>query len=95
MNGVYEFAKMLKSLENKESYNPVFGTVTDLDELTIMRGDRVRLGKNNIKSLINLYEKDINGNYVNLQKSVLLLPYADSRGRMDNKYVVLGVVQDG
>lgn len=91
-NGTEEFAKLIKSLENPPAYRPVFGTIAALPELKIIRcdADKVILTKQHIQSLTDIYERDSDGNYIYLGKTAAMLPYSG-----DNKYLLLGVVQDG
>ena len=41
-----------------------------------------------IKSIINIYVTDENGQYINLGKEVVLLPYNENQ-----EYILIGVVQ--
>ena len=88
MNGITEFAKMLKERDNSDGYSPVIGTVIELPNLKIRLGDKVILTSAHIKNCISLTGTDENGKYINLGKEVVLLPYADNQ-----KFIVIGVVQ--
>ena len=89
-HGIEEFAKILAQYKNPRPLRPVFGQVEELPTLKVRRNAKVVLTSRHIKSLIDLYDKDVDGNYIYLNKTVAMLPY-DS----DNNYLVLGVVQNG
>lgn len=89
-NGVEEIAKMFKDCKNPPTYSPVFGTIEELPNLKIRRSSKIVLTDRHIKSLINLYDRDSEGNYIYLKKTVAMLPYNDN-----NNYLVLGVVRNG
>lgn len=89
-NGVEEIAKMFKDCKNPPTYSPVFGIIEQLPNLKIRRGSKIILTDRHIKSLIDLYDRDSDGNYIYLKKTVAMLPYSDN-----NNYLVLGVVQNG
>lgn len=89
-NGTEILAKMLKVRENPSVYSPVFGTIIDLVNLKIRRSDKIILTKENVKSLIDLYGRDNDGDYIYLGKEAAMLPYDGG-----NKYLILGVVQNG
>lgn len=87
INGITELAKMLKQRENTDGYSPVIGTIIELPNIKIRLGDKVILTSAHIKSCIDLMQTGENGQYINLNKEVVLLPYADSQ-----KFIVIGVV---
>ena len=89
-NGVEEIAKILKERENPPEYRPVFGTVAELPDLKIRYGAKIVLTSKHIKSLIDLSERNSDGNYIYLNKEVAMLPYNEY-----NNYLVLGVVHNG
>ena len=88
INGITELAKMLKQRENSDGYSPVIGTIIELSNIKIRLGDKVILTSAHIKSCIDLMQTSENGQYINIGKEVVLLPYADSQ-----KFIVIGVVQ--
>ena len=87
MNGITEFAKMLKERENSDGYSPMFGTVIELPNTKIRISDKVILTDSYITLCINLKEQNADGEYINLGKTVVLLPYANGQ-----KFIVIGVV---
>ena len=87
MNGITELAKLLKERENSDGYSPMFGTVIELPNTKIRISDKVILTGSHITLCINLKEKNADGEYINLGKTVVLLPYANSQ-----KFIVIGVV---
>lgn len=88
MNGIVELAKILKDRENKLDYRPMCGTIIELPNLKIRLGDKVILTSAHIKTCVFLNSVDESGQYINLGKEVVLLPYADHQ-----KYIVVGVIQ--
>ena len=87
MNGITELAKLLKERENSDEYSPVFGTVIELPNTKIRISDKVILTDAHITLCINLKEQNSDGEYINLGKIVVLLPYANGQ-----KFIVIGVV---
>ena len=87
MNGITELAKLLKERENSGGYSPMFGTVIELANTTIRISDKVILTDSHLTLCINLKEKNADGEYINLGKTVVLLPYANGQ-----KFIVIGVV---
>ena len=79
MNGITELAKLLKERENGDGYSPIFGTVIELPNTKIRISDKVILTDSHITLCINLKEQNSDGEYVNLGKTVVLLPYAKGR----------------
>lgn len=88
MSGITELAKILKERENNVEYSPMFGRIIALPDLKVWIGDKVILAEGHIKSCAFLAEKDIDGDYINLGKEVVLLPYANNQ-----KFIVIGVVE--
>jgi len=88
VNGITELAKLFKERDNSAGYSPVIGRIIELPNIKIRLNDKVILTSAHIKSCIYLTETDENGNYINLGKEVVLLPYADNQ-----KFIVVGVVQ--
>lgn len=87
MNGITELAKLLKERENSDGYTPMFGTVIELPNTKIRISDKVILTDSHLTLCINLKEKNADGEYINLGKTVVLLPYANSQ-----KFIVIGVI---
>ena len=87
MNGITEFAKLFKERENGDGYSPMFGTVIELPNTKIRISDKVILTDSHITLCINLKEQNADGEYINLGKTVVLLPYANGQ-----KFIVIGVV---
>ena len=87
MNGITELAKLLKERENSDSYSPMFGTVIELPNTKIRISDKVILTDSHLMLCLNLKEQNADGEYTNLGKTVVLLPYAN-----DQKFIVIGVV---
>ena len=91
MGAVEELARHIRDRDNPSPYTPMFGKIISLPELKIQLGNRILLNADDIKALFDIYETRITDGrtvYVNLNKYVVLLPYAN-----DNKFIALGVVQ--
>ena len=91
MSALIELAKHIRSRDNPSPYTPMFGKIIELPELKIQLGSRILLDKDDVRAIFDLYETrrhDGYIEYVNLNKTVVLLPYAS-----DNKFIVIGVVQ--
>ena len=91
MSALIELAKHIRSRDNPSPYTPMFGKIIELPELKIQLGSRILLDKDDVKATFDLYEtRQHDGyiEYVNLNKTIVLLPYAS-----DNKFIVIGVVQ--
>lgn len=87
MNGITALAKLLKERENSDGYTPMFGTVIELPNTKIRISDKVILIDSHLTLCINLKEKNADGEYINLGKTMVLLPYANGQ-----KFIVIGVV---
>ena len=87
MNGITELAKLLKERENSDSYSPMFGTVIELPNTKIRISDKVILTESHLTLCINLKEQNADGEYINLGKTVVLLPYENGQ-----KFIVIGVI---
>ena len=87
MSGITELAKMLKKRDNSDGYSPVIGTIIELPNIKIRLGDKVILTSAHIKSCVDLFQTNEDGQYINIGKEVVLLPYADSQ-----KFIVIGVL---
>ena len=91
MGAVEELARHIRDRDNPSPYTPMFGKIISLPELKIQLGNRILLDADDIKAIFDIYETRITDGrtvYVNLNKDVVLLPYAN-----DNKFIALGVVQ--
>ena len=91
MGAVEELAKHIRDRDNPSPYTPMFGKIISLPELKIQLGNRILLDADDIKAIFDIYETRITDGrtvYVNLNKDVVLLPYAN-----DNKFIALGVVK--
>lgn len=88
MNGITELAMLFKARENGEDYSPFFGTVIKLPDIKIRLNDKVILTEEHIVSCISLKETDAYNNYIYLNKTVVLLPYASNQ-----RFIVIGVVK--
>ena len=87
MNGITELAKLFKERENESGYTPMFGTVIELPSTKIRINEKVILDDSHIICCIHLKDTNIEGEYINLRKEVVLLPFANTQ-----KFVVIGVV---
>ena len=87
MNGITELALLLKERENGASYSPIFGRIVSLPNLKITVGEKITLSDAHIKRICEIEQKDINNQYINLNREAVLLPYADGQ-----KFIMLGVV---
>ena len=87
MNGITELAQLLNERENGDGYSPIFGTAIELPNTKIRISDKVILTDSHITLCMNLKVQNPDGEYVNLGKTVVLLPYANSQ-----KFIVIGVV---
>ena len=91
MGAVEELAKHIRERDNPSPYTLMFGKIISLPELKIQLGSRILLDESDVKAIFDIYETRIIDErtvYVNLNKEVVLLPYAN-----DNKFIALGVVQ--
>jgi len=86
LNGIEELAKMLKERENKQGYSPVFGTIIDLSALKIHLGGKVILTEEHIVRCVSVDSRDEDGQYENLGKEAVLLPFADNQ-----KFILIGI----
>lgn len=89
MNGISELAKMLKERENKQGYSPVFGTIIDLPVLKVHLGGKVILTEEHIVRCVSIDGRDEDGEYVNLGKEAVLLPFADNQ-----KFILIGIINN-
>ena len=87
MNGITELALLLKERENGTAYSPMFGRITSLPDLKITVGDKITLTAFHVKRICEINQQDDNGQYINLNREAVLLPYADGQ-----KFILLGVV---
>lgn len=89
-NGIDELALLLCGYKNPPPYKPVFGTIEELPQLKIKLGAKITLTSRHIKSIVDLYKTNSDGEYIYLHKTAAMLPYDGN-----NQYLVLGVVFDG
>lgn len=92
MNNITKLAKHIKARDNPSQYTPMFGEIISLPELKIRLGTRVLLTKSDIKATFDIYETEVideRRRYVNLNKTVVLLPYSG-----DNKFIAIGVIEE-
>lgn len=92
MNHITKLAKHIKARDNPLPYSPMFGEIISLPELKIRLGTRILLTKKDIKATFDIYETKIidkQRRYVNLNKTVVLLPYSS-----DNKFIAIGVIEE-
>ena len=92
MTNITKLAKHIKARDNPAPYTPMFGKIISLPELKIRLGTRVLLTKEDIKATFDIYEKVVHdgyAEYVNLNKTVVLLPYSG-----DNKFIAIGVLEE-
>ena len=87
-NGITELAQLFKQREPKSEYSPAFGKVTSLPNIKVSLGDKIILSSEHLKICCDITEQDIDSNYINIGKTVVLLPYADNQ-----KYVLIGVIR--
>lgn len=90
MSQYEEFAELFKARDNTAEYAPVYGTIEELPEVKIRIGTKIVITAGQIKSLVNLKERNADEKYICLNKQVAMLPYANN-----NRYLVLGVVYNG
>jgi hypothetical protein len=74
LNGITELANLLKERENSDGYSHLFSTVIELPNTKIRISDKVILTDSHITLCINLKEQNSDGEYVNLCKTVVLMP---------------------
>ena len=92
MTNITKLAKHIRERDNPSQYTPMFGKIISLPELKIRLGTRVLLTKEDIKATFDIYEKVVHDGYteyVNLNKTVVLLPYSG-----DNKFIAIGVIEE-
>lgn len=87
MNGITELAKLLKERNNQAEYSPVFGKIIELPDTKIQVNDKIILTEEYLVSCTAYKQQDNEGNYINLNKTVVLLPYS-----ADQKYIMIGVL---
>ena len=90
MDGARELAVLLKERDNMLQYSPVEGIVVELPGLKIKISEKNIPGKDMLRSIINLYETDLEGNYKWLGRRVYLLPFFSIDKLAIQKYLVIG-----
>lgn len=91
MNAITALAREIEKRSNPSPYTPMLGKITALPELQVRLGSRILLDKSDIKAIFDIYETEHTDHgdvYVNLNKEIVLLPYAN-----DNKFIAIGVIQ--
>ena len=92
MRGVRGLAKVIKDRTNPTAYTPMFGKIIALPQLQIQMGSRIMLDKDDVCATFDLYETkehDSGIEYVNLNKTAVLLPCSE-----ESKFIVIGVLEE-
>nr|DAM70735.1 MAG TPA: Protein of unknown function (DUF2577) [Caudoviricetes sp.] len=94
MDDITQLAKHIRDRDNPSPYTPMIGTIIALPELQIRLGSRIMLYADDVVTTFNIYEKeyDNDGNFVrykHINKRAVILPYSD-----DNKFILIGVLQE-
>ncbi len=93
-SGIVELAKMFKARDNDKPNEPIFGTITSLTPIQIqLDGKKVLVEGKNIASIIDLYETDSFGNYVNLNRRVAMFMFNTGYINSMPDFLVLGVLR--
>ena len=88
MNGITELAKLFKERNNEAGYSPMFGRIIELPQTKIRINEKVILNDSHLVCLFSLKEQNYEGDYINLGKEVVLLPFSNYQ-----KFIVIGVVR--
>ena len=88
MSGITELAKLFKERNNEAGYSPMFGKIIVLPQTKIRINEKVILNDSHLVCLFNLKEQNYEGDYINLGKEVVLLPFSNYQ-----KFIVIGVVR--
>lgn len=88
MNGIVEMAKLFRERDNNNEQSVFIGTVISLPDLKIQITDKIILTDVNIKTTVNLREQSETGEYIHLNKNVVIL-------RNNNIFYCLGVIWNG
>jgi len=88
MNGITELAKLFKERNNETGYSPMFGTIIELPHTKIRINEKVILNDSHIVCLFNLKEQNYHGDYINIGKEVVLLPFSNNQ-----KFIAIGMVR--
>lgn len=88
MSGMTELAKLFKERNNDAGYSPMFGKIIELPNTKIRINEKVILNDSHIVCLFDLKEQTYDGDYINLGKEVVLLPFSNNQ-----KFIVIGVVR--
>ena len=88
MSGITELAKLFKERNNEAGYSPMFGRIIELPKTKIRINEKVILNDSHLVCLFNLKEQNYEGDYINLGKEVVLLPFSNYQ-----KFIVIGVVR--
>jgi len=87
MNGITELAKLLKDRENGAGYSPMLGRIESVAPLRVAVGAKIKLTAREIKRIVQIDQQDVYGQYINLNRECVLLPYAGGQ-----QFILLGVV---
>ena len=87
MSGITELAKLFKDRNNDAGYSPMFGKIIELPRTKIRINEKVILNDSHLVCLFNLKEQNYDGDYINLGKEVVLLPFSNNQ-----KFIVVGMV---
>ena len=87
MSGITELAKLFKERNNDAGYSPMFGKIIELPRTKIRINETVILNDSHLVCLFNLKEQNYDGDYINLGKEVVLLPFSNNQ-----KFIVVGMV---
>ncbi|MBQ7960162.1 MAG: hypothetical protein IJ285_02990 [Clostridia bacterium] len=87
MSGITELAKLFKERNNDAGYSPMFGKIIELPRTKIRINEKVILNDSHLVCLFNLKEQNYDGDYINLGKEVVLLPFSNNQ-----KFIVVGMV---
>lgn len=90
MNGAQWLAEQLKTRNNPEPFAPIEGIVVELPEIKIRINRKVVLQLDEIRSIVDLRDKDADGNYLWINRRVYLLPFNSSHSISVQKYLVIG-----
>ena len=88
MNAEYEMAKLLREMMSGKDYSPAEWVVEELPEIKIRLNEKVVLGRELIRSTVDLLARDSEGGYIWLGRQVYLLPW--TRDGQILRYVVIG-----
>ena len=88
MSAITELALLFAERNNTKAYSPIIGRIAELPDIKIKVGDKITLSAVHIKRICEIHQQDEYGRYINLNRGVVLLPYADGQ-----RFILLGVIQ--